>query len=108
MAVCLPQELSEGVETDAPAAKNLWSTVIAPVNEQMPAHGCVVETHVIALPSGSFVRTPKGSVNRKATAAKFADKIDHVYEACGDCFQSGSKRTGSILHHVSIEISPDE
>lgn len=74
----------------------------------MPAHGCVAETHVLVLPSASFARTPKGSVNRKATVAKFLDQIEKVYELSGDRFQSGYKRTGSILHQVNIEISQED
>lgn len=74
----------------------------------MPAHGCIAETHVVVLPSGSFARTPKGSINRKATIAKFAEEVDRVYATHGDFFQTGYKRTGSILHQISVEISEGE
>ncbi|KAI0022959.1 acetyl-CoA synthetase-like protein [Xylariomycetidae sp. FL0641] len=79
-------ELAPGVAEHGAAAR-IWRDVVAPLNASVPAHGRVAETHVVAVPSGSFVRTPKGSYVRRKTEEKFAGEIQEVYEVFGDHWQ---------------------
>lgn len=83
-------------------ATQLWEDVISRQNEAMPVHGRIAKTHTIFVPSGSFVRTSKGTIVRKHTEKKFSDLINSVYEDHGDEWQDGHERYGSIVATVDI------
>jgi hypothetical protein len=55
-------ELAQGVEPNDEARERIWEEAIEPGNQQIQTHGRISKTHVVLLPAGSFVRTPKGEL----------------------------------------------
>ncbi|KAH8882930.1 acetyl-CoA synthetase-like protein [Thozetella sp. PMI_491] len=80
-AVLLIEPAAGASEEDA---AELWDAVVAPVNRRVPLQGTVARTHVVIVPHRGFVRTPKGSVVRKATEERYSQEIETVYEVHGD------------------------
>lgn len=103
-------ELVEGNEVSQELADEIWNETIGPANDKMQTHMRVDKTHVLLFPRGSFPRTMKGSVIRKATEAKFSKEIEDVYEKFGDVWHDAKDRYGSISQTTSIavEIEPRE
>lgn len=103
-------ELVEGQEVSQDLASEIWDETIAPANAKMQTHMRVDKTHVLLLPSGSFPRTMKGSVIRKAAEAKFSKEIEEIYEKFGDVWHDAKDRYGSISQTTSIavEVEPKE
>lgn len=97
-------ELGEGQSVSQELADELWDATIGPANEKMQTHMRVDKTHVLLFPYGSFPRTPKGSVIRKATEEKFSKEIDEIYEKFGDVWHDAKDRYGSISQTTSIEV----
>lgn len=95
-------ELAEG-KTEADAA-DLWDDYISPHNEEVPAQGVITRSHVIFVPSGSFLRTTKGSVIRRQTEHKFHDLIESVYKEHGDVWQDRHRRYGSIVATFDMKV----
>ncbi|RYO94510.1 hypothetical protein DL764_007829 [Monosporascus ibericus] len=94
-------ELAQGVQPLD--ASGLWEAVVRPQNVKVPIHARISPTHVLYVPAGEFVRTPKGSVAKKQMERKFAKEIDAVYEKFGDKWQDGSERFGSIMHTLDVK-----
>ncbi|RYP43593.1 hypothetical protein DL770_011588 [Monosporascus sp. CRB-9-2] len=99
-------ELAQGVQPKD--ASGLWEAVVQPQNVKAPAHARISPTHVLYIPAGGFVRTPKGSVGKKQTERKFAKEIDAVYEKFGDKWQDGCERFGSITHTLDVKVELSE
>lgn len=97
-------ELVEGYEPSPALAGELWAETISPANEMAQAHIRVARTHVLLVPFGGFIRTPKGNVVRKLTEAKFRDRIVEVYETYGDRWQDAKERYGSISQSTEIKV----
>lgn len=99
-------ELVDGMAPDAPAVANLWAENIEPVNETAAIHARVAETHVIKLPYGSLVRTPKGSIVRGQSVAKFSEQINETYEMFGDEWKEGQRsRYGSVVQSWEVTVA---
>ncbi|RYP38849.1 hypothetical protein DL767_002411 [Monosporascus sp. MG133] len=94
-------ELAQGVQPKD--ASGLWEAVVQPQNAKVPAHARISRTHIVYIPAGGFVRTPKGSVGKKQTERKFAKEIDAVYEKFGDKWQDGCERFGSITRTLDVK-----
>ncbi|RYP43923.1 hypothetical protein DL768_009554 [Monosporascus sp. mg162] len=99
-------ELAEGVQPKD--ASGLWEAVVQPQNVKAPAHARISPTHMLYIPAGGFVRTPKGSVGKKQTERKFAKEIDAVYQRFGDKWQDGYERFGSITHTLDVKVELSE
>ncbi|RYP76208.1 hypothetical protein DL769_003679 [Monosporascus sp. CRB-8-3] len=99
-------ELAQGVQPED--ASGIWEAVVRPQNVKVPAHTRIAHTHILYIPAGGFVRTPKGSVGRKQTERKFAKEIDAVYEKFGDKWQDGNERFGSIVHTLDLKVELSE
>lgn len=97
-------ELGEGQGVSQELTSELWDETIGPANEKMQTHMRVDKTHVLLFPYGSFPRTAKGSVIRKATEAKFSKEIEEIYERFGDVWHDAKDRYGSISQTTSIEV----
>lgn len=97
-------ELADGQEVSQELAHELWEENIDPANEKAQTHIRVDKTHVLLFPAGSFPRTGKGSVVRKATEAKFSKQIEEVYESFGDVWHDAKDRYGSISQTTSITV----
>lgn len=97
-------ELAEGQEVSQELAHELWEEIIAPANDKAQTHIRVDRTHVLLFPAGSFLRTGKGSVIRKATEAKFSKEIEEVYKKFGDVWHDAKDRYGSISQTTSITV----
>jgi acyl-coenzyme A synthetase/AMP-(fatty) acid ligase len=50
----------KGEEEQEQATRTIWEEVMVPQNALVPSHGRIVKTHLMTLPAGSLVRTPKG------------------------------------------------
>lgn len=60
--------------------KRLWPT-IEQANEDAPAHAKVAASHILfTKPGKPFLRTPKGTVMRKATLDLYAEDINNLYQ----------------------------
>lgn len=60
--------------------KGLWP-IIEQANQDAPAHARITTSHVLFTnPEKPFLRTPKGTVMRKATLDRYADEIDKLYQ----------------------------
>lgn len=97
-------ELGEGQAVSQELASELWDETLGPANEKMQTHMRVDKTHVLLFPYGSFPRTGKGSVVRKATEAKFSKEIEEIYEKYGDVWHDAKDRYGSISQTTSIDV----
>ncbi|RYP77415.1 hypothetical protein DL771_001210 [Monosporascus sp. 5C6A] len=95
-------ELAQGVQPKD--ASGLWEAVVQPQNVKIPIHARISRTHILYIPAGGFVRTPKGSVAKKQTERKFAKEIDAVYEKFGDKWQDGTERFGSIMRTLDVKV----
>lgn len=102
-------ELAEGQEVSQKLVHEIWEETIEPANKKTQTHIRVSKTHVLLYPAGSFPRTAKGSIIRKATEAKFRKEIEEVYETYGDVWHDAKDRYGSISQTTSItvEVVPD-
>lgn len=99
-------ELVDGMSPDAPEVAKIWEESIEPVNETAAIHARVAETHVIKLPYGSMVRTPKGSIIRRQSVARFSDKINETYEMFGDEWKEGQRsRYGSVVQSWEVTVA---
>lgn len=96
-------ELVEGAEPQD-AKHAIWEAAISPQNVKIAAHARIAETHVVLVPAGAFIRTPKGSVQRKQTEEKFATEINAVYTQFGDQWQDRKERYGSISASTEIRV----
>lgn len=103
-------ELGEGHEVSQELAGEIWDETLGLANDKMQTHMRVDKTHVLLFPSGSFPRTVKGSVIRKAAEAKFSKEIEGIYEKFGDVWHDAKDRYGSISQTTSIavEVEPRE
>ncbi|RYO79002.1 hypothetical protein DL762_008392 [Monosporascus cannonballus] len=99
-------ELAQGVQPND--ASGFWEAVVQPQNVKVPAHARISRTHILYIPAGGFVRTPKGSVDKKKTERMFAKEIDAVYEKFGDKWQDGNERFGSIVHTLDLKVEHSE
>ncbi|KAI0119342.1 acetyl-CoA synthetase-like protein [Daldinia grandis] len=60
--------------------KRLWPT-IEQANQDAPTHARIATSHVLfSTPEKPFLRTPKGTVMRKATLDRYAEEINKLYE----------------------------
>ncbi|KAI1798944.1 acetyl-CoA synthetase-like protein [Daldinia bambusicola] len=60
--------------------KKLWPT-IEQANQEAPSHARIAATHVIfSKPEKPFLRTPKGTVMRKATLDLYTEEINKLYK----------------------------
>jgi hypothetical protein len=94
LAEVAPAPSSEvGKEKDTQElAGRVWDETIKELNGKLPSHGRVARTHFVVVPSGSFVRTAKGSVARRATEDKFLGRIEEVYRVYGDVLPAAYDR----------------
>ncbi|RYP29495.1 hypothetical protein DL767_006685 [Monosporascus sp. MG133] len=99
-------ELAPGVQPKD--ASGLWEAAVRPQNVKVPIHARISRTHILYIPAGGFVRTPKGSVAKKQTERKFAKEIDAVYEKFGDKWQDDCERFGSTMHTLDVKVELSE
>ncbi|TGJ77123.1 hypothetical protein E0Z10_g10759 [Xylaria hypoxylon] len=60
--------------------RNLWPT-IEEANQDTPKHARVAASHILfATPDVSLLRTPKGTIMRKASIGRYAQAIDDLYQ----------------------------
>ena len=81
--------------------ERLWLS-IDEANHDSPAHARVAKSHILfTQPGRRLLRTPKGTVMRKATLDQYKEDIDKLYETVE------STRTGSADSAESF-VSPDD
>ncbi|KAF3068911.1 Linear gramicidin synthase subunit D [Daldinia childiae] len=60
--------------------KKLWPT-IEQANQEAPTHARIATSHILfSTPEKPFLRTPKGTVMRKATLDRYAEEINKLYK----------------------------
>lgn len=68
-----PQDMKDYV-------KRLWPT-IEEANQETPAHARIAMSHILfSKPDKPFLRTPKGTVRRKATLDQYANEVKTLYD----------------------------
>ncbi|KAI1361240.1 acetyl-CoA synthetase-like protein [Xylaria arbuscula] len=83
-----PLVLLELVDAPPEAAHDVWKSVLEPLNAKGQSHARVAKTHLLVIPTGGLVRTPKGSISKVKSEQKFSKEIEEIYQRFGDVWQA--------------------
>lgn len=94
-----PLVLLELVPDASPeAVHEIWKSVLEPLNAKGQSHARVASTHMLVVPTGELVRTPKGSISKVKSERKFAKEIEETYQRFGDVWQAEGRPNGKTAH----------
>ncbi|KAI0505126.1 acetyl-CoA synthetase-like protein [Xylaria bambusicola] len=77
--------------TPQEAAHMIWKSVIEPLNAKAQSHARIASTHILVVPAGGLVRTPKGTISKVKSERKLSKEIEEVYWRCGDVWQADGR-----------------
>ncbi|GAW20603.1 hypothetical protein ANO14919_101110 [Xylariales sp. No.14919] len=80
--------------TDPEAANEIWKSVLEPLNAKMQSHARIASTHILVVPAGGLVTTPKGTISKVKSERKFSKEIEAVYQKFGDVWQAKGRPNG--------------
>ncbi|KAK5630098.1 hypothetical protein RRF57_005813 [Xylaria bambusicola] len=76
------------------AVHEIWKSVLEPLNAKAQSHARVASTHMLVVPAGGLVRTPKGTVSKVKSERKFSKEIEEAYQRFGDVWQGEGRPNG--------------
>ncbi|TGJ85294.1 hypothetical protein E0Z10_g3472 [Xylaria hypoxylon] len=80
--------------TNPEAVNDIWKSVLEPMNAKMQSHARIANTHILVVPAGGLVTTPKGTVSKVKSERKFSKEIEAVYHQFGDVWQDKGRADG--------------
>ncbi|RWA05427.1 hypothetical protein EKO27_g9681 [Xylaria grammica] len=80
--------------TDPEAVNEIWKSVLEPLNAKMQSHARIASTHILVVPAGGLITTPKGTISKVKSERKFSKEIEAVYQKFGDVWQAKGRPNG--------------
>ncbi|KAI0467629.1 hypothetical protein F4859DRAFT_228571 [Xylaria cf. heliscus] len=77
------------------AIREIWKSVLEPLNAKGQSHARVASTHIFVVPTGGLVRTPKGTISKVKSERKYSREIEETYQRFGDVWQAQGRPDGN-------------
>lgn len=106
IGILIIESEDETAPKGAQLRERVWQEVVEGINKQSPAHAEVYQEMILILPATKdFEKTPKGTVFRNGTYAKFEEEIAAAYTQTREKVSVDDAELGDYVSSVVTRIS---
>lgn len=100
----------ESSDSNAPKGDDLrsriWEEVVRDINSKSPSHAEVYQEMIIVLPSSKdFEKTPKGTIFRNGSYAKFEREINDAYKQTHESVDIPDDKLEQYIHDLVVRVA---